>query len=172
MLSSLIILNKYILRDAVSMYIIYTQLVKWNIAWLLNAATLAPRAVPVPDLALTRKSRRSRMHLLHKAIASRAKARITALKQSLGLNMSLVASGTRILTYTASGDPGVPGRSLTGSRQIARATAIVARNLRRKGKCDKSSVEKRVRRLDDNDRCVTQLSGIARLHICADKLQY
>lgn len=77
------------------------------------------------------------MHLLHKAIASRAKARITAPKQSLELNMSLVASGMRILTYTASGDPGVPGRSLTDSRRIARATVTVARNLRRKGKCDK-----------------------------------
>lgn len=153
--------------------IICTQLVKWNITWLLNAATLALRAVPVPDLAPTRKSRRSRMHLLHKAIASRAKARITAPKQSLELNMSLVASGTRILTYTASGGPGVPGRSPTGSRQIVRATVMVARNLRRKGKCDKLSVERRVCWLGDNDRCVTQLStltAIARLHICTDKL--
>lgn len=77
------------------------------------------------------------MHLLHKAIASRAKARITAPKQNLELNMSLVASGTRILIYMASGDPGVPGRSPTGSRRIARATVTVAKNLRRKGKCDK-----------------------------------
>lgn len=137
--------NKYIFRDAVSMYIC-TQLVKWNIAWLLNAATLAPRAVPVPDRAPTRKSRRSRMHLLHKAIVSKAKARITAPKQSLELNMSLVASGMRILTSTASGDPDVPGRSQTGSRRIARATVTVARNLRRKGKCDKSSGERRRRR--------------------------
>lgn len=99
-----------------------------------NAVTLAPRAVPVPDRALTQKSQRSQMHLLHKAIASRAKARITAQKQSLELNMSLAVNGTRILTYMASGDRDVPGRNLTGSRQIARATAMVARSLKRKGK--------------------------------------
>lgn len=116
-----------------------------NIAWLLNAATLAPRVVLVPDQAPTRKSRRSRMHLLHKAIASRAKARITAPKQSLELNMSLVASGTRILTYTALGGPGVPGKNLIGSQRIARATVMVAKSLRRKGKCDKSSGESRRR---------------------------
>lgn len=84
------------------------------------------------------------MHLLHKAIASRAKARITAPKQNLELNMSLVASGTRIPIYMASGDPGVPGRNPTGSRRIARATVTVAKNLRRKGKCkDKLSGERR-----------------------------
>lgn len=116
--------------------------------------TLAPRAVPVPDQVPIRKSRRSRMHLLHKAIASRAKAQIIAPKQSLGLNMSLVASGTRILIYTASGDPDVPGRNLTGSRQIARATVtVVKKSLRRKGKCNKSSGEWRMSRLDGNDRC-------------------
>lgn len=102
------------------------------------------------------------MHLLHKAIASRAKARITAPKQSLELNMSLVANGTKILTYTASGGLGVPGRSPTGSRRIARATVIVAKNLRRKGKCDKSSGE-----LKDIDSAVTigvtQLSGLSQL---------
>jgi len=102
-----------------------------------NAVTLALRAVPVPDQALTQKSQRSQMHLLHKAIASRAKARITAQKQSLELNMSLAVNGTRILTYMASGDRDGPGRNLTGSRQIAtiaRATAMVARSLKRKGK--------------------------------------
>lgn len=140
---------------------------KWNIAWLLNAVTLAPRAVPVPDQALTRKSRRSRMHLLHKAIASRAKARITALKQSLELNMSLVASGTRILTYTASGDPGVPGRNLTGSRRIARAiVTVVTKNLKRKGKCDKSSGEWRIRRLGGNDRCNSAERILLQLRDC------
>lgn len=142
---SLNILNTYVFRD-IHVYHLYTISEMSNVAWLLNAATLAPRAVPVPDRAPTLKSRRSRMHLLHKAIASRAKARITAPKQSLELNMSLVASGTRILTYTASGGPGVPGRNLTGSRRIARATVTVARNLRRKGKCDKSSEERRRRR--------------------------
>lgn len=99
-----------------------------------NAVTLAPQVVPVPDQALTQKSQRSRTHLLHKVIASRAKARITAQKQSLELNMSLAANGMRILTYTASGDRDVPGRSPTGSRRIARATAMVARSLKRKGK--------------------------------------
>lgn len=94
--------------------------------------TLAPQVVPVPDQALTQKSQRSRTHLLHKVIASRAKARITAQKQSLELNMSLAANGMRILTYTASGDRDVPGRSPTGSRRIARATAMVARSLKRK----------------------------------------
>lgn len=109
------------------------------------------------------------MHLLHKAIASRAKARITALKQSLELNMSLVASGTRILTYTASGDPGVPGRNLTGSRRIARVTVtVVTKNLKRKGKCDKSSGEWRIHRLGGNDRCnsAERIIAIARLQDC------
>lgn len=99
-----------------------------------NAVTPAPRAIPVPDQALILKSQRSQMHLLHRMIVSRAKARITAQKQRLELNMSLVANGTRILTYTASGDPVVPGRSPRDSPRIARATAIVARNSRRKGK--------------------------------------
>lgn len=146
-LTLLLIILKYVFQDAVYMLSIYNS---WNIARLLNAVTLAPRAVPVPDRAPTQKSRRSRMHLLHKAIASKVKARITAPKQSLELNMSLVANGTRILTYTGSGDPGVPGRSPTGSRRIARATVTVARNLRRKGKCGKSvwARIRRIRRLD------------------------
>lgn len=99
-----------------------------------NAVTPAPRAVPVPDQALTPKSQRSQTHLLHRMIVSRAKARITAQKQSLELNTSLLANGTRILTYTASGDPGALGRSPKDSPRIARATAIVAKNLRRRGK--------------------------------------
>lgn len=98
-----------------------------------DAATLARRAVPVPDRALIRKNQTNRMHL-HKVIASRAKAPITAQKQSLELSMSLVANGTRILTYMASGDPDVPGKNLIDSPQIARVTAIAARNLRKKGK--------------------------------------
>lgn len=73
------------------------------------------------------------MHL-HKAIASKAKAPITAQRQSLELSMSLVANGTRILTFTASGDPDVPGRNPIDSRRVARATAIAARNLRKKSK--------------------------------------
>lgn len=43
------------------------------------------------------------MHL-HKVIASRAKVQITAQKRKLGLRMSLVANGMRILTCMASGD--------------------------------------------------------------------
>jgi hypothetical protein len=40
----------------------------------------------------------------------------------------------RILIYTASGDPGVPGKNLIDLPQVAKATAIAARNLKRKGK--------------------------------------
>lgn len=93
--------------------------------------TLALRAVPVPGQALIQKSQRSRMHL-HTVIASRAKAQITAQRQRLGLNM--VASGTRILTYMASGDPGVQEKSRKGLPQTVGATVIVARNTRRRGK--------------------------------------
>lgn len=106
---------------------------KINPCLAADAATLAPRAVPVPGQALIQRNQKNRMHL-HKAIASKAKAPITAQRQSLELSMSLVANGTRILTYTASGDPAVPGRSPIDSPQVARATAIVARNLKRKGK--------------------------------------
>lgn len=127
--------------------------------------TLAPRAAPVPARAPTRKSRRNRMHLLHKAIASRAKARITAPKQSLELNMSLVANGTRILTYMASGDPDVPGRNPTDSQRIARATVTVGKNLRRKGKYDKSSEKWRIYRLGGNNRCnsIERVTAIVKL---------
>lgn len=111
------------------------------------------------------------MHLLHKAIASRAKARITAPKQNLELNMSLVASGTRILIYMASGDPGVPGRNPTGSRRIARATVTVAKNLRRKGKFDKlaggeEDVMMSTRRRNDRCNSADSERTTARLHIC------
>lgn len=102
-----------------------------NIARLLNAVTLAPRAVPVPGRALIRKSQRSRMHL-HTVIASRAKAQITAQRQKLGLNMFV--NGTRILTYTASGDPDVQEKSRKGSSRTAAAIVIVARNTKRRGK--------------------------------------
>jgi len=105
------------------------------------------------------------MHLLHKAIASRAKARITALKQSLELNMSLVVSGTRILIYMASGDPGVPGRNLIDSRRIAKATVTVVKNLKRKGKCDKSSGNRKYIDLAITID-VTQLSGLPQSRDC------
>lgn len=125
------VISNYISRCAVYHSYIISEM-KHSLA--ANAVTPALRAVPVPDRALIPKSQRSQTHLLHRMIVSRAKARITAQKQSLELNMSLFANGTRILTYTASGDPGVPGRSLRDSLRIARATAIVARNSRRKGK--------------------------------------
>lgn len=95
--------------------------------------TLARRAgpVPVPSQVLIQENQRSRMHLAHKVIASKAKARITAQKQNLEVNTKLIANGKKILIYTAFEDRGVPGRSLTGS---PRAIAIVARHLKRKGK--------------------------------------
>lgn len=125
-------LTKYISRYAMYHSYIISEMKHFLAA---NAVTPAPRAVPVLDQALIPKSQRNQTHLLHRMIVSRAKAQITAQnKQSLELNTSLVANGTRILTYTASGDPGVPERSPTDSPQIARATAMVARNLRRKGK--------------------------------------
>lgn len=98
-----------------------------------NAVTLAPQVVPGLDQVLTLISQRSRMHL-HKVIASRAKVRITAQKQKLGLRMSLVASGMRILTFMGSGDPAVLGKSPKGLLPNVKAIAIVARNLRKKGK--------------------------------------
>lgn len=98
-----------------------------------NAATLAPRVAPGLDQALIPTNQRSRMHL-HKVIASRAKVQITAQKRKLGLRMSLVANGMRILTCMASGDPGVLGKSLKGLRHNVKVIAIVARNLRKKGK--------------------------------------
>lgn len=126
-----IILNKYISRCVMYHSYIISE-TKHSLA--AKIVTPAPRAVPVPDQALIPKNQKSQTHLLHRMIVSRAKARITALKQSLELNTSLFANGTRTLTYTASGDPGVPGRSLRDSPRVARATAIVARNSRRKGK--------------------------------------
>lgn len=98
-----------------------------------NAVTLAPRVVPGLDQVLILTNRRSRMHL-HKVIASRAKVQITAQTQKLGLRMSLVANGMRIPTYMASGDPGALGKSPKGLRHSVKAIAIVARNLRKKGK--------------------------------------
>lgn len=90
-----------------------------------NAVTLARRAAPVPDQAPIRKNLTSRMHL-HKAIVSKAKAQITALRQSLGLNTNLAASGMKILTYITSGGPSVPRKSPKG--------ATVPRNSRKRGK--------------------------------------
>lgn len=94
-----------------------------------NAVTLALRVVPVLDQARTPKSQ---MHL-HKVIASKA-IQITAQKQSLDLNVKLVVNGIRILTYMASGDRVVLGKSLKDSQVKQRVIMIPARNLKRRGK--------------------------------------
>lgn len=78
------------------------------------------------------------MHL-HKAIVSRVKALITAQKQSIGIRTTLAASGMKILTYMASGDQEGPGKSLKGSQDHGKATVIVAKSLRKKGKCLKQT---------------------------------
>lgn len=92
--------------------------------------TLALQVVPDQDLVLILINQRNRMHL-HKVIASRAKVQITAQKQKLGLRMSLVVNGMRILTFMESEDPAVLGKSLKGLLHNVKAIAIVARNLKK-----------------------------------------
>lgn len=98
-----------------------------------NAVTLALQVVPDQDQVLILINQRNRMHL-HKVIASRAKVQITAQKQKLGLRMSLVVNGMKILTFMESEDPAVLGKSLKGLLHNVKAIVIVARNLKKRGK--------------------------------------
>lgn len=106
-----------------------------------RAVNLAPR-VPVQRQVLNQinlinpkslRNLKSLMHL-HKMIIIRANERITALKQNTDTKAILVVNGTRILIFMASEGPIGRGKSPIGSRHNVKATAIVARKLRKKGK--------------------------------------
>lgn len=90
--------------------------------------------VPVQPRVLTLTSQKNQKHL-HKMIAYKAKALITAQKQKLGVKATLVVNGMKILIYTASEDLLVPEKSPRGLLQYNQTVrAIAERNLRKKGK--------------------------------------
>lgn len=68
-------------------------------------------------------------------IAYKAKALITAQKRKLGVKVTLVVNGMKILIYMASEDLLVPEKSPKGSLQYSQIVrAITERNLRKRGK--------------------------------------
>lgn len=98
-----------------------------------NIATPVHQVVQVRRHIQIQKNLKNPMHL-HKAIVSRAKAQITALKQSTGIRTTLVANGMKILIYTASGDQADPEKNLNGLQPLVKATVMVVKNIRKKGK--------------------------------------
>lgn len=98
-----------------------------------HSVTLAPQAVLVLDLVPILKNQSDWMHL-HKVIVYKANLLITAQMQNLGLKMSLVVNGTRILIYMALGDLDVLEKNQKDLQHNAKAIVTVARDIKKRGK--------------------------------------
>lgn len=103
-----------------------------------NAVTLARQADPVRRQVRTLISRinhQSRTHL-HKAIASRAKARYTAQRLKLGIRATRVVNGMKILMFMGSEDRGGRAKNLRDSPLSVKATETSDERFRKKGEID------------------------------------